>query len=257
MIKSISKIALLLLITNGYAQTISLGSAINKAGRQRAITQRMAKDYMLIGADIRTEESTKDLDDATALFNENFHDLLLFAKTPDQKDALANVDAMWAKFRVKVTATPDLDNATDIITESTNLMKACNVVLDKIIEKNASNNKIAKLTAICGKERQNLQRISMLYTAKFWGVNYNVLDRELNEATTNFESTLITLISAPENTPEINTILKFQQSEWTYLKTTFDSENKDLKPSSVCSSTNLMFKDFNNLTSIYEKLVQN
>ena len=123
MAHKIIKLLFLTILTTGYSQTITLGSAVNKAGRQRAITQRIAKDYMLIGADIRTDEATKDLDDATALFNENFHDLLLFAKTPELKDALATVDGLWAKFRVKVTATPDLDNANDIITESTNLMK--------------------------------------------------------------------------------------------------------------------------------------
>ncbi|MBC7641048.1 MAG: hypothetical protein H7174_01720 [Flavobacterium sp.] len=52
MIKSISKLALLLLITSSYAQTITLGSAINKAGKQLTLSQSMAKDYMLIGANI-------------------------------------------------------------------------------------------------------------------------------------------------------------------------------------------------------------
>lgn len=239
------------------AQTITLASAINKAGRQRAITQRMAKDYMMIGSEVRAEDAAKDLDDATALFTENFHDLMIFAKTQDVIDALATVDVLWAKYRVEVTATPNLDDANFIISESTNLMKACNVVVEKLISNSTALNKGLRLPNICGKQRLNLQRISMLYTAKSWGVNYSGLEKDLNESINSFDSILSTLLVTPENTPEINTMLKFQQSEWSFLKTTFDVNSTTLKPSSVYSSTNLMFKDFNNLTSMYEKIASN
>ena len=44
------------LITNfTFCQNMTLGSAINKAGRQRMLSQRMAKDYLLIGAEVRIE----------------------------------------------------------------------------------------------------------------------------------------------------------------------------------------------------------
>ncbi len=254
---SLSIILIIFFAINNNAQTITLASALNKAGRQRAITQRMAKDYMLIGSDVRAEDAAKDLDEAASLFNENFHDLVLFAKTQDVKDALNVVDGLWAKYRVRVTAIPSIEYANDIIIESTNLMKACNVVVDKLISNSQDTNKNVKLPNIFGRQRLNLQRISMLYTAKAWGVSYNALEKELNESINNFETTLSTLLATPENTMEINTLLKFQQSEWAFLKTTFDVHVTTLKPSSVYSSTNLMFKDFNNLTTMYEKIASN
>ena len=153
---------------------------------------------------------------------------------------------MWAKFRVKVNSTPDIDNDADIITKSTNLIQLCKTDIEKNVDKNSSVNKIAKLTANCGRQHQNLQRISVLYTAKYWGVNYPSNEKELNDAVNNFDSTLGMLVVASE----ITTIFQFQQSERAFLKNTSDTSNKELKPRSVCS-TNLMFKDFNNLTSIY------
>lgn len=131
-------------------------------------------------------------------------------------------------------------------------MKLCSTVIEKIVDKNSSVNKIAKLTANCGRQHQNLQRILVLYTAKYWGVNYPSNEKELNDAVNNFDSTLGMLVVAPE----ITTILNFHQSERAFLKNTSDTSNKELKPRSVCN-TNLMFKDFNNLTPIYEKLIQN
>jgi len=241
-------IVFLLVSMTASAQTMTLRAAINKAGLQRALSQRMAKDYLLIGAGIRIEEAKADIDEVTSIFNENLHDLTLFAKAQDLKDALRMEESIWAKFRQVVTDTPDISQATTIIKNSNDLLTISEIVVQKL---QANNNKGAKLINECGRQRMYLQRIAMLYTAKYWEVPYTNTNKELSESIESFENGINILLTTSENTTEIKELLKFQKSEWDFLKKSFDDLN-NLKPASVFSSTALMAKDFNKITALYE-----
>jgi hypothetical protein len=97
----------------------------------------------------------------------------------------------------------------------------------------------------------------MLYLAKFWQVNYPSLNKDMNEALLAYDTGLASLINSVENTEEINTLLKLQQTEWNFTKKSFDIDTEKLSPTSVFSSTNLMTKNFDRATVMYEKLVGN
>jgi hypothetical protein len=49
---------------------ISLGAAVNIAGKQRMLTQRMAKDFVYIGMNIHTELATRERASSIILFEE-------------------------------------------------------------------------------------------------------------------------------------------------------------------------------------------
>ena len=57
-------LSLLLIPVHGIAGIDSLSSAINKARRQRMLTQRIIATYSQIGMDILTRKSTRQLNDA-------------------------------------------------------------------------------------------------------------------------------------------------------------------------------------------------
>ncbi len=253
MTKQILTVATILFAFVAQSQTISLGTAINKAGKQRMLVQRMAKDYMCIGAGVKVAEATADIDEVTSLFNENHRELTTFAKSKETKDALIIVNNLWANFRLKMASDPDIRNAESIISEANALTIACNQVVEKIQTLNATASGSLKLTNMCGRQRLNLQKIAMLYMAKSWGVEYIYLDRDLKEAISGFDSNLANLASTKENTPEINESLQFQKSEWEFLKKSFGSES--MKPGNIFSSTNLMTKEFDAITAKYDKLV--
>ena len=57
------------------AQISDLNSAINKAGRQRMLSQRMAKAYFQIGQQIEVDRSKKVLDSSMAVFDRQLVEL--------------------------------------------------------------------------------------------------------------------------------------------------------------------------------------
>jgi hypothetical protein len=64
---------------------ISLGAAVNIAGKQRMLTQRMAKDFVYIGMNIHTELATRERASSIILFEENFKVLSGFAPSEKSK----------------------------------------------------------------------------------------------------------------------------------------------------------------------------
>ena len=72
--------AVMLLPLLNIAQINSRGEAINKAGMQRMYAMKMAKDYMAIGAGVKVAEATKELDETSTSFNENYNDLMIYSK---------------------------------------------------------------------------------------------------------------------------------------------------------------------------------
>ena len=186
-------------------------------------------------------------------FDETLKALIVYAPNNEIAFNLEKVLELWIVFRKEIISVPELNNAPNIIKKSCELMNACNDVVEKI--QNYSGVKAALLPNICGKQRMLSQRLALLYVANYWQVPYKNTDQDTEDAINNFEKSLTTLIDAKENTPDIDVVLRRQQSEWEFLKKSFDFKNNNLLPGSINSSTNLMVKDFNLATSLYEKLV--
>ncbi len=85
----------------------SLGVVINLAGKQRMLTQKMSKEFMLVYLGINTDENRLNLRETTALFDQTLAGLIDGNEDfglPGTKDAairkqLKVVDELWKKFK--------------------------------------------------------------------------------------------------------------------------------------------------------------
>ncbi|MEN9543788.1 MAG: hypothetical protein RLZZ598_621, partial [Pseudomonadota bacterium] len=59
----------LLLVGPGFAQVRDMADAINKAGRQRMLSQRCAKAWLALGLKVRPDQADKVLAESMALFD--------------------------------------------------------------------------------------------------------------------------------------------------------------------------------------------
>ena len=144
------KIALLFLIylipLFASSQTLTSAQAINKSGRQIAISQRIAKDYLMILAGIKTEEATKDLEEYSSIFNENIQDLSIYCKTKGTQDLLTNISEIWRQLRLEITEAPSTNEAVKVIEDANTLLVLSNFLTEKIVAE--SNLKTGKLVNI-------------------------------------------------------------------------------------------------------------
>jgi nitrate/nitrite-specific signal transduction histidine kinase len=79
-----------------HAQVVDLSDAINKAGRQRMLSQRMAKAWfaMLLGVD--APQAKLVLDRSMALFDRQLVELKAYASTPALKQTYQQLEAAWS-----------------------------------------------------------------------------------------------------------------------------------------------------------------
>jgi ribosomal protein L6P/L9E len=138
--------------------------------------------------------------------------------------------------------TPNVDSAKKIMNESNYVVNACNILVDKIVLSSAS--KTAVLPNICGKQKPYLQKLALIYLVNKWQVQNKNIDKEIQDNMVAIENGLTALVKSLENTDEINAILKVQQSEWAFVKKSFENKKGTAMLGSIFSSINMMIKDF-------------
>ena len=100
-------ISLMLVGNDALAQISDINSAINKAGRQRMLSQRMAKAYFQIGQQIDVDRSKKVLDASIAVFDRQLVELKNYAPTPEIKETYLKLERSWLAYKdVLVGAVP-------------------------------------------------------------------------------------------------------------------------------------------------------
>lgn len=87
------------LLSYAIAQVINLNEAINKSGRQRMLSQRMAKAYLQLGQGIEMEQSRKILESSLNSFEHQHAELKNFAPTQDNKQLLSEMEKNWQQYK--------------------------------------------------------------------------------------------------------------------------------------------------------------
>ena len=244
-------------IKSAFAQVVNLNDAINKAGRQRMLSQRLAKAYLQIGQSIDLDRSRRILDTSMALFDRQLIELKAFPPARDIRGTLADQEKTWAGYKeVLVGAAPSLDGARKVLAMSEELLasaQAATVQLEKIAASNT-----ARLVNIAGRQRMLSQRMAKFYQAMRWRVAPAEAGAELEKSRREFAVAHEELATSPRNTPEIRSELELVQVQWTF----FDNALRNLSPASmtaqmatnVATTSERILDSMDRVTGLYDKL---
>jgi nitrate/nitrite-specific signal transduction histidine kinase len=236
-----------------FAETLTMGSALNKAGRQRMLTQNILKNYLALGLDIDVMRSRKELDRSVALFEEQFQELTEYAPTDTVKRSLSKVEDLWFEYRSLAISRVSKENAAKMLDSNNAILGACHqVVLD--LEAYAGR-KSAKMVNTSGRQRMLSQRIALYYLAHAWGFRDAEYVSEFEKAKREYGAGLTTLTTFEQNTPDIRESLKKVTAQWQFSNTGFEQlDNGNYVPHVISVTTTGMLKRMDSITHLYENL---
>ena len=237
------------------AQVTDINSAINKAGRQRMLSQRMAKAYLQVGQDIETERSKKILDGSISLFDRQLVELKNFAPTQEIKNTYLNLERAWLSYKdVLVGIKPSTEGARKVMEineEVLSLAHQGTVQLEK-----HSGTTQGRLVNIAGRQRMLSQRMAKFYQALNWGVAPASGAAEMDKARKEFLEGLKELESAPSNTQAIKDELALGRQQWIFFENALFNRAGDKKAAAlnVATTSERILEVMNNATGMYELL---
>jgi hypothetical protein len=229
--------------------------AMNLSGMQRMLSQRIAKSYLMIGAEVRSDLAEQQLDQSVARFESNYQALAEYAPTPEIGAALEQIDQSWQRYRELALSRPSREQAPTLLQLSDQLL-AQSEALVKLIEAHTGSAG-ARLVNRSGRQRMLSQRIAKLYLALSWRLPVEGLEQQLQQATTEFEAAQRELLSAEQNTPQIAAALRKVEAQWRFARVGFQlSADSRYVPTVITTTTETLLWQMNELTSAYEQVMQ-
>ncbi len=243
--------------------TISYNDAINISGKQRMLSQKISKVYMMRLNGASKEETQKEFKASTGLFNDNliFLDNNSVNSSEKTKALISEEKAQWEKYLNKFLLNPT-DNVNKLLVLANGLLDKCEAVVSGIeADGNSSSGDAHKLKTIniSSKQRMLSQRLSLYYLASKLNAgkpqqaaNQGELKRVFKAMDASFKSLSVNTL----NTPEINKNFEIIKNEFPLItgNNTANFENQSIDINKILAFSNKVTSTYNVITGLYAKL---
>jgi nitrate/nitrite-specific signal transduction histidine kinase len=242
-------------------EAIDYKNAINLSGKQRMLTQKMAKAFVLQVKDIQDQKVQNELNFSKVIFEQQLAMLKKHPTHPVTQPHLDKVDQLWGSFKAILEQPVSNEGAVGLMLANTALLKACDAVVTKIKDdvtpKGAIDKNLEALAGTinrAGKQRMLSQRMCLYFTAlKNYPEHKAEYESTLQSVFEQFTTAIKLLAASKFNTPEIKAELDAIVGIWKDYETNKSSFlNSSYEVPQVYALTNDLTKRFDKITVLYE-----
>ncbi len=245
-------VILLLTLCGGASAASSLGPAIDKAGSQRMLTQRMVKAYALLGMDLNPG-ARGELNAALTRFDKQLKDLSKVAETGEENEQIDKTRLLWSELRTELLNAPDASRIGQVNDLAELLLQESHQFV-LLLEKRAGT-QAGGMVNLAGRQRMLSQRIAKLYLLETWGMDAALVQQQYQGAVDEFSTALIQLHGAKINTAEITDALSQVDKNWKIFNISNYSKKYNTRvPSLVVRSMDKIMAQMNDVTAMYANL---
>lgn len=194
------------------AAKMDVATAVNLSGRQRMLSQRMVKAYLMLGQDISADDARPILQKSIDLFEFQLAILKTFQPNPAVQSSLAKLDSEWIKFKPLIIGTPSKAGATALYDANEALQSAAHNVT--LAYESVSLAPLDHLVNLAGRQRMLSQRVAKFFLYRTWDLYVEPADMEMHLSRAHFTAVLIQIDSSPLATVKIRDVVAKIQREW-------------------------------------------
>ncbi len=230
------------------------GTAIDVAGRQRMLTQRIVKAYCQLGLNVTPEDSRLQLADALRRFDTRLSFLRQSAPGAQARLALARVAGRWQPVRRTAGGAVSRAGARLLAQRSEDLLLAAQDVV--LLLQDQAGTPQARLVNIAGRQRMLSQRLAKCYMLRAWELDLAQNLDQLDSAANEFAGALATLRAAPENTAQIANELEAVNLQWEWFSTAINLQGQPSYTLVVADASETILSSMDLITGLYADLAR-
>jgi hypothetical protein len=199
-----------------HAQVQDLSDAINKAGRQRMLSQRMGKAWLALLQGVEPNSARQVLDKSLALFDRQLVELKGYAPTPELRATYSTLETVWSDYKTSLVGkTPTKDSAAAMLQLDSKVLALAQqgtVQFETVLAQ-----PVGKLVNVAGRQRMLTQRMAKFYLAATLPVDAPLAAAEIAKARTEFNTAMGQLRDAPQATLRIKDQLLLGDAQWLFF----------------------------------------
>jgi len=222
--------------------------AVDIAGKQRMFTQRMLKDYAMVGMGNTFGKPAEDLKKVSADFQDHMAALAAYTKSDELKKSIATVETLWMPLKKTLLEAPSKEKVEKLQVDLDALLKASDDTT-KLFAKE-SGKASGEIINKSGRQRMLSQRMASLYMLKVWEVEDPQFKTKLDDAMKLFKTSLAELEKSDLNTDEINALLAKVKRSFMFFEMMSKSKSKYV-PTLIYKKSNDMLVNMNSATQKY------
>ena len=240
-----------------WAQVKDLNDAINKAGRQRMLSQRAAKAYLALALQTQPSQAERILSASMALFDRQLVELKSFSPSPAIRDTYSQLETAWNDYKASLVGqAPSLTGAAAVVRQSEVILSLAHKGTGQLEQ--ASGAPVGHLVNLAGRQRMLSQRLAKYAYASAGKIAPDTAQAEIRKARTEFLAGMKALAEAPQATTRIKQELKLGEQQWLFFDAAIQSSqagtaSKESLANVMITSENLLTV-LNDVTGLYAAL---